>query len=152
MCELKSFLRSFRYALEGIVFLLKNGRNFRFMIVVALGVIWTGWLVGLTGTEWAVQLLCCGLVLAMEGVNTALEQLCDRVTDQPDPFIKRAKDCAAGAVLLLSVFSGAVWTVITIGGGYWEKMLSLRWAGIFCVILPALRFWVFVPERTTKDN
>ena len=152
MEALSTFVRSFRYALEGIGFLLKTGRNFRFMVVVALGVIWTGWLVGLTGTEWAVQLLCCGLVLAMEGVNTALEQLCDRVTDQPDPFIKRAKDCAAGAVLLLAVFSGAVWAVITVSGGYWEKMLSLRWAGIFCVILPALRFWVFTPERTAKDN
>ncbi len=152
MGELKAFFRSFRHALEGIIFLLKNGRNFRFMVVAALGVIWTGWLVGLTGTEWAVQLLCCGLVLALEGANTALEQLCDRVTDQPDPFIKRAKDCAAGAVLLLSVFASAVWIVITITGGYWEKMLSLRWAGMFCVILPVLRFWVFVPDRTIKDN
>lgn len=152
MKELLAFCRSFRYALEGITFLLQNGRNFRFMIVVALGVIWTGWFVELTDTEWAIQLLCCGLVLALEGLNTALEQLCDRVTEQSDPFIKRAKDCAAGAVLVMSVFSGAVWTVITVTGGYWEKMLSLRWAAIFCLILPALRFWVFAPERTTKDN
>lgn len=147
MGELKGFFRSFRYAFQGVAFLLREGRNFRFMAAAALYVIWSGWFVGLSGEEWALELLCCGLVLSLEGFNTALEQLCDRLTEEPDPFVKAAKDCAAGGVLLASACSGAVWMVITLRGGYWEKLLTVQWLGIFLLSLPALYLWVFRPRQ-----
>ena len=52
---------------------------------------------------WALLLLNCGTVLAAELFNTALEHLIDHVHPSLHPSIKIAKDCAAGAVLVLSL-------------------------------------------------
>lgn len=112
-------IRSFRYALRGIALAL-GGRNFRIMACAACYVVWAGLIVQPTAAEWAAQLACCGLVLALEGMNTALEQLCDRVTLDRDPRIAAAKDCAAGAVLLASLFSAAVW--LAVNGGRWALL------------------------------
>lgn len=53
--------------------------------------------------EWIVVTLCIGLVLAAEAVNSAIEALADRVSPEYDEAIKRTKDLAAGAVLLLAI-------------------------------------------------
>jgi undecaprenol kinase len=50
--------------------------------------------------------LCCmsaSIVLALELVNTALEHLADRLHPERHIAIQKAKDCAAGAVLLASI-------------------------------------------------
>ncbi|MGM9537062.1 MAG: diacylglycerol kinase family protein [Candidatus Onthomonas sp.] len=139
---MKAFLASFRWALRGIGFCLKTGRNFRIMTCAAVYVVWFGWIAGLTSAEWGIELLCCGLVLALEGMNTALEQLCDRVTRQRDDYIRRAKDCAAGAVLLASICAALIWLVIAVSGGYWRVLLSWR-GGLMLLTLPAAVWWSF---------
>jgi diacylglycerol kinase (ATP) len=53
--------------------------------------------------EWTTVLLALGLVWAAEGLNTALERLTDLVSPGFHPLAGRAKDLAAGAVLLASV-------------------------------------------------
>lgn len=119
------------------------GRNFRLMVCAAGYVVWFGWTVHLSPAEWGIELLCCGLVLALEGMNTALEQLCDRVTRAQDEYIRRAKDCAAGAVLLASVCAALIWLGITLGGGYWQVLLSWRGGGLVLLTLPAALWWSF---------
>ena len=52
---------------------------------------------------WAIIILIIGIVLAAELINTALESLIDRLHPEMHPMIGRAKDCAAGAVLILSI-------------------------------------------------
>jgi diacylglycerol kinase (ATP) len=52
---------------------------------------------------WALLLMNCGLVLAAELFNTALEQALDHLHPEIHPAIKIAKDCAAGAVLIFSL-------------------------------------------------
>ena len=56
---------------------------------------------------WAVTVLAAALVIAAELVNTALEHLADRLHLEQRPRIKIVKDCAAGAVLVLSI--AALW-------------------------------------------
>lgn len=59
--------------------------------------------------QWILlQLLCVGSVLAFELVNTALENTVDHLNPSQHPAIKAAKDCAAGAVFLMSLVSAAV--------------------------------------------
>ena len=96
---LRKRLRSFRYAGHGIRDLFRED-NARIHAVVAVAVIATGMWLGLSFTEWA--------VIAAEAVNTALESLCDLVSPGFDEHIRRAKDLAAGAVLLLAIASIAV--------------------------------------------
>lgn len=56
---------------------------------------------------WALVGMMIALVLAAELINTALEQLVDHLHPEQHPRIKIVKDCAAAAVLLLSL--GAAW-------------------------------------------
>lgn len=104
---LRKRLRSFRYAGHGIRDLFRED-NARIHAVVAVAVIATGMWLGLSFTEWAIIALTIGAVLAAEAVNTALESLCDLVSPGFDEHIRRAKDLAAGAVLLLAIASIAV--------------------------------------------
>lgn len=138
---MKGLLCSFSYALQGIAVCLKTGRNFRLMVCAAGYVVWTGWIARLSPAEWGLELLCCGLVLALEGLNTALERLCDRVTRERDPLIGQAKDCAAGAVLLAAAVSALVWLIVTVGGGHWHAVLAWRGGGVVLLTLPAALWW-----------
>ncbi len=58
--------------------------------------------------------LCIGGVLMAEGFNSAVEALADKICTTPDPLIKRAKDIAAGAVLLFVIAAVAVGLIIFI--------------------------------------
>ncbi|MBI3451504.1 MAG: diacylglycerol kinase [Rhodospirillales bacterium] len=66
---------------------------------------------------WAIILLTIGAVLAAELLNTALERTVDHLHPASHPAIKIAKDCAAGAVLVLSAIAVAVFAAFLIQ--YW---------------------------------
>jgi undecaprenol kinase len=66
----------------------------------------------LSGTEWALVLLCIGAVTGAELLNTAVEKLCDRLHPGQDRQIGLVKDMAAGAVLMFAIVSAAVGSVI----------------------------------------
>ena len=55
-----------------------------------------------------------GLVLAAEAVNSAIEALADVVSPDYNEGIKRTKDLAAGAVLLLAMTAAMVGLIIFI--------------------------------------
>ena len=77
-----SFLKSFSYAMEGIV--------------------------GLDIAEWATVIICCGLVIHGELCNTAMEAIVDLATQELHPLAKRAKDIAAASVYVLSITAAIV--------------------------------------------
>lgn len=52
---------------------------------------------------WALVLVVIAFVLAAELFNTALEHLADHLHPEQHPKIRVAKDCAAAAVLVLSM-------------------------------------------------
>lgn len=58
--------------------------------------------------------LTCGLVLALEAVNTAMEHLCDVVCPTWSEDVRRAKDVAAGAVLLAALAAAIVGLLVTV--------------------------------------
>lgn len=78
----------------------------------ALAVVVAGILFRISAGEWLAVVLCIGSVLAMEAVNTAIEAVCDHVSPQFSPLIKRAKDVAAAAVLIMAFTSVAVACII----------------------------------------
>jgi diacylglycerol kinase len=88
------------------------GRNARIQAVVAVAVVIAGVWTGLSSGEWMTLVLCCGLVLAAEAFNTALEELANEVTEERRPRIRRAKDMAAGAVLITAMTAAIVGCVI----------------------------------------
>ena len=96
-------LQNFRYAFRGIATMLRTERNARIHAVATLLVIGLGLGLGVDRTEWIALTLAVAFVWAAEGFNTAFEALCDTVSPEFHPKVERAKDVAAGAVLLAAM-------------------------------------------------
>ncbi|RME82054.1 MAG: diacylglycerol kinase family protein [Caldilineae bacterium] len=110
--ELAALARAFVYAFTGIGHLVASQRNARIHLALAvLAVILALWL-GLSGTEWAVLALTIGMVLAAEGMNTAVEALVDLTCPEPHPLARIVKDTAAGAVLLTALTAVVVGCIL----------------------------------------
>jgi diacylglycerol kinase len=102
------FYKSFRYALNGLIALIKTERNFRIMAVVCVIVNLLGFGLDALGEhlnryEWAILWVAMGLVFVSEGLNTALETTIDVLHPDIHPMIGRAIDMAAGATLSASI-------------------------------------------------
>jgi len=92
--------------------LAARDRNFRVMLAGAVVVVTVGFAYDVSSGSWAALLVCLGIVLGAEAVNTAIEQLADRVQPEQDPAIRDVKDLAAGAVLVVSVAAAVVGVVV----------------------------------------
>lgn len=79
------------------------------MAVIAITL---GFVLCIAAWEWVAVALCIGAVLAAEAFNSAVEALADRVSPGYDEAVKRTKDLAAGAVLLLAIAAVAVGLII----------------------------------------
>lgn len=106
--KLCGFLSSFRWAGHGVLFCIRNERNFRIHLIAAFYVVLLASLLELDGMHIAVLSLTIGNVLVMELLNTAVEALVDLVSPNKHPLAKVAKDAAAGAVLISAIVSVAV--------------------------------------------
>ncbi len=91
-------LRSFRYAFRGLWLLVRTEHSIMVQLSVAFAVCAAGFWMGLSTTEWILQVMAIALVLVAEGLNTAIEKLCDFVHPEWDERIGRIKDISAGAV------------------------------------------------------
>ncbi len=104
--------KSFRFAGNGCIILIKEEHNARIHLLAAIVVVLAGFYFSISKTEWIAVLLCIGFVFTMELFNSAIEALADFVSNEHQPFIKKAKDLAAGAVLTASVVAFIVGLVI----------------------------------------
>ena len=77
------------------------------ILVVALGFYYH-----ITSEEWTAVLLCIGLVLVLEILNTAIETLVDLVQPEYDPLAGKVKDIAAGAVLVGTIVAIAIGIIV----------------------------------------
>lgn len=89
--------------MQGIVCAWRGEASFRQQSVVAAGVLLLLLWRRPALVWWALLLMNCGLVLAAELFNTALENALDHLHPEQHDAIRIAKDCAAGAVLVLSL-------------------------------------------------
>lgn len=102
---MRALLRSFKFAWKGIKLAFKGERNFKVGLICTAIVVVLGFLRHITRTDWMVLMLCCGIVLALEMVNSAIEAVVDLAAPQYHQLAKRAKDIAAGAVMLFAIFT-----------------------------------------------
>lgn len=101
-------LRSFGHALRGLKILLQTQHNARVHALATVLVIAAGALAGLTVAEWALIALAAGCVWATEAVNSAIEFVVDLASPEQHPLAAKAKDVAAGAVLIAAIGSVVV--------------------------------------------
>ncbi|TPR13866.1 diacylglycerol kinase family protein [Apilactobacillus timberlakei] len=109
----KHFIVSFLHALQGIITLIKDERNFRFHLFSSLVVIIFSFYLKINLNEWLWILLALFLVLLSETINTIVETVVDLfVGDKYNNLAKKSKDVAAGGVLIASLFSILVGLII----------------------------------------
>jgi diacylglycerol kinase len=101
-------VRSFGFALEGLVYLVRTQRNFRIHLLVAIAAAASGVAAGLSTVEWAVLTVTIALVIMTEGLNTGIELAVSLASPERRPEAKAAKDIAAGAVLVAAIASVGV--------------------------------------------
>jgi len=105
--SLRRRLESFRYAARGIV-VLSGQHNARIHASAVIAVIAAGAAFQVSRLDWLALVLAIGLVLTAEALNTGLELLADAAVPERHPLVEKAKDVAAGAVLLSAVTAVAV--------------------------------------------
>ncbi|MBM6805128.1 diacylglycerol kinase family protein [Bacteroides caecicola] len=111
---LRKRLLSFRYAFNGIKWLIGHEHNAWIHCFAAVCVIVAGLIVRLSAGEWIAVVFSIGSVLAAEAVNSAIEALADVISPDYNEAIGRAKDMAAGAVLMLAVAAATIGLIIFI--------------------------------------
>lgn len=97
---------------RAIVLLLREELSFRVLAACAAIVLATSYVVRVTQTELLILILVIGAVLAVEALNTAVEELCDHVTPEEHPNIGKVKDLASGATLLMLIAALAIGLII----------------------------------------
>lgn len=113
-------LRSFSYAFNGIRLLITKEHNAWIHCFAAVCVVLAGFLLDISKMEWIACVIVIGAVLAAEAVNSAVEALADFVSSEYSETIKRTKDLAAGAVLLMAMAAAVVGGII-----FFPKLIAL---------------------------
>lgn len=106
-----SIKRSFLFALQGFRTAIATERNIRLMLGGAAFAVVMGAILRIDAVSWACVFICCGMVIATELINTAIETVVDLVSPEFHPLAGRAKDIAAAAswtVSLVSAIAGII--------------------------------------------
>jgi diacylglycerol kinase (ATP) len=110
--RLGPLIASFGYAFHGIWHLLRTQRNAQIHCLVGACALALGAVLRIARWEWLALVLTIALVLAAEGVNTAIEATVDLASSTHHPLAKVAKDVGAGTVLLCAIASVVVGCII----------------------------------------
>lgn len=145
---MKSFLKAFVYAWQGISHAVRTQRNMRVHLTAVVYVTAFSFFYDLTRAEYALLALTFGAVISAELINTAIEAAVDLCSPERHSLAKIAKDTAAGAVLAAAIFAvvvgvllfGDIAVIKEIFRYYGSHHIAL--AGLICSFAAAW-FWIF---------
>lgn len=153
------FLKGFTYAFNGIIYGIKTQRNMRvhisFIIFMFFFLLKYDFF-KITAVEYAILVLTCVAVLALEFVNTAIESVVDLVSSKYNKLAKIAKDTAAAAVLVFAVGAVIIGLIIMLQpeafkamGEYYSSHILELVIVLVAIIIDIV--WVLYP-RKEKDK
>lgn len=122
---MRLWLKSVRFAWQGIIFAFHYERNMRIHVVIAAIALLLTAVLDISVQETLFILLALVLVIMSELFNTAIEKTLDVAQPEPHPLARAAKDCAAAAVLICSIFAAVVGVIVF--GGHLMEGLTWRW-------------------------
>lgn len=100
---LKNRLKSISYAFKGAFILVSTEASIKVQFFIGVLVTVAGFYYNISTTEWLIQTGAIGLIMAFEGVNTAIEKLADFVHPEYHKKIGLIKDIAAGTVFIFAI-------------------------------------------------
>jgi len=96
-------LKSVGYAFKGMLILVKTEASIKVQTSIALLITFAGFYFEISKTEWIAQIGMIGLVISIEGMNTAIEYIADFIHPEYHQKIGLIKDIAAGAVFIAAI-------------------------------------------------
>jgi diacylglycerol kinase (ATP) len=113
-------IRSFRYAIVGILRMIRCQHNAWIHLVATVGVVAAGLFFQLSRAEWCWIVLAIAIVWTAEALNTAFEFLADAAAPTFHPIVRDAKDVAAGAVLITAIAAVVIGLIV-----FWPHLCAL---------------------------
>ncbi|WP_296815747.1 diacylglycerol kinase family protein [Brevundimonas sp.] len=105
-------LKSFRYALAGLLFVLRTQHNAWLHLIATLGVAGAAVALRVEPRDWLWLIAAVAVVWVAEITNTAFEHLCDVVSPELHSSVQRAKDVAAAAVLVAAIAAAIIGGIV----------------------------------------
>ena len=107
-----SLLQSFKFAMAGIKIAVRENRNMKIHILIAILVVGFAYFLQMSRIEIVIISLVILLVLSAEMINSAIEEVINLVTKDYRQEARIAKDVSAGMVLVISIGSIAIGLLI----------------------------------------
>ena len=108
MINFEKLNNSFKYALEGLTYSIRDNQNIKIHLILGIFVLVLSLILGLSKYEiFSVSLLIV-LVISAEMINTSIEEVVNLLVNEHRKEAKIAKDVGAGMVLLISIFAFVV--------------------------------------------
>ena len=105
-------MKSMKYAVQGAVKLVTTEHSVMAQFSIGILMVVAGFYFEISSTEWLFQTLAIGLVLSIEGLNTAVEKIADFIHPEFNERIGFIKDIAAGAVFFAALTAIAIGLII----------------------------------------
>lgn len=108
----RHLVHSTRYSLKGFRAAFHNEAAFRQELVLCALLLPLAWWVGETPVEWVLLVGSCIFVLIVELLNSAVENVVDRIGPEHHVLSGRAKDISSAAVMLSLGMAGLTWGLL----------------------------------------
>lgn len=105
-------LKSIKYAFNGAFLLIKKEPSIKVQACIAAIVTIAGFFFNISATEWVIQFMAIGMVMSIEGINTAIEEIANFIHPEYHSKIGFIKDISAGAVFIAAVFASIIGLII----------------------------------------
>ena len=105
-------LKAFTYAISGAWVFIRTQHSAWIHLCATVVVVCAGFKLNITKTDWLFLVIAMTMVWVAECMNTAIETLCDQVSTEFKPLIKKSKDVAAGAVLLAAIGAAIIGVIV----------------------------------------
>ena len=117
--SLAARLKSVRYAIDGIGFMLRTQHNAWLHGIATVIVVTLGVLCDVDAVDWRWLIAAMAMVWVAETLNTAVEYMCDVLSPEYNEAVKHAKDIAAGGVLIAAIAAMLIGAVT-----FWPYLLA----------------------------
>ena len=105
-------LKSVGFAFKGAIKLITTEHSVMVQSCIAILLVISGFFFHISKTDWMFQIFATGLVLSVEGLNTAVEKVADFIHPDYHERIGFIKDIAAGAVFFAAITAIAIGLMI----------------------------------------
>lgn len=116
---LTHLMHSTRYSWKGLKAAFRNETAFRQEVVIAAVLLPLAWWIADTSVSWLMLVGSLFLVLIVELLNSAVENVVDRIGTEHHELSGRAKDIGSAAVMLSLIMAGLTWGVLG-----WQKFFG----------------------------